>query len=185
MAFRVLMLVAASAAAGVLGGCGGDDGDSAATTVTTTPAFAGATSPVVYKPATDNVKLLVNIYAEAHAGFDRIVFEYSNGVPGYKVGYVKPPVLADGSGQAVPVSGTPLVVRMDPALDADLEQPNAPRTYTGPNRLTPKTTAIVEALRVGGFESVLTWAVGVDGKLPFRVSHHESPPRVVIDVASS
>jgi hypothetical protein len=186
MARRVLLLVAVTVAL-LLGGCGGDDGDSAATTTaTTTPAFTGATAPVVFQGETPNVKYLTNVYGERHEGFDRVVFEYRNGVPGYRVGYVEQPVRADGSGAKVEVSGSAvLVVRMDPALDADLEQPSAPRTYTGANRLTPEATAILEMVRVGGFESVLTWAVGIDGKRPFRVSHHESPPRVVIDVTSS
>jgi hypothetical protein len=73
---------------------------------------------------------------------------------------------------------------MEPALDADLTQEAAPRTYTGPTRLRPDTTAVAELVRTGGFESVLTWAVGVDEKHPFRVTHLESPARIVIDIAA-
>ena len=74
---------------------------------------------------------------------------------------------------------------MEPALDADLTQESAPRTYTGPQRFTPTTTAVVELVRTGGFEAVLTWAVGVDEERPFLVSTLESPARLVIDVKSS
>ena len=74
---------------------------------------------------------------------------------------------------------------MEPALDADLTQESAPRTYTGPPRFSPTTTAVVELVRIGGFEAVLTWAAGVDEKRPFLVSTLESPARLVIDVESS
>jgi hypothetical protein len=73
---------------------------------------------------------------------------------------------------------------MEPALDADLTQESAPRTYTGPTRFSPPTSAVVELVRTGGFEAVLTWAVGVDEKRPFRVSRLESPARIVIDIGS-
>ena len=78
-----------------------------------------------------------------------------------------------------------LVIRMEPALDADLTQASAPRTYTGPTRFSPATSAIVEVVRTGGFEAVLTWAAGVDEKAPFRVTRLESPARLVIDVDNS
>ncbi len=77
-----------------------------------------------------------------------------------------------------------LVVRMEPALDADLTQESAPRTYLGPQRFTPDTAVVAELVRTGGFESVLTWAVGVDELRPFKVTRLESPARIVIDVAS-
>ena len=114
------------------------------------------------------------------------MFEFRNGVPGYDVRYVEPPVLADGSGEEVAVAGAAvLLVRMEPALDADLTQESAPETYTGPTRFSPDTTAVVELVRIGGFEAVLTWAIGVEGKQPFRVTQLESPARIVIDIATT
>ena len=77
-----------------------------------------------------------------------------------------------------------LVVRMEPALDADLTKETAPRTYLGPARFTPDTSAVVELVRTGGFEAVLTWAVGVDAERPFRVTRLEQPARIVLDVAT-
>jgi hypothetical protein len=34
---------------------------------------------------------------------------------------------------------------------------------------------------VGGFEGVLTWAVGLQDPVDFRVTTLQSPPRLVID----
>jgi len=191
MAVRALLLVVAVA---VLAGCGGNDSTAPATTtlvttgaVTTTPVGpeGASTTPVAWTSDLGEVALLTGVRAASHDGYDRVVFEFRNGVPGYDVGYVRRPVRADGSGAPVAVDGgAVLLVRMEPALDADLTKESAPRTYTGPARLRPGATAVVELVRTGGFESVLTWAVGVDETRPFRVTRLEGPPRIVIDVVS-
>ena len=107
-------------------------------------------------------------------------------MPGYEVGYVERPVVADGSGDEVAIEGGAVLgVRMEPALDADLTQESAPRTYTGPNRFSPSTAVVVELVRTGGFEAVLTWGIGIDDERPFRVTTLVDPPRIVIDVDSS
>lgn len=194
MATRALLVVVAAL---FLAGCDGKD-DAATTTTdtavatdttgtTSSPVLEGAaTDPVVVKGTSTEVSLLTSVRAAAHDGYDRFVFEFRNGLPGYDVRYVDRPVVADGSGDEVTVAGgSVLLIRMEPALDADLNQPSAPRTYIGPQRFTPKTTAVVELVRTGGFEAVLTWAAGVDEKRPFVVSTLDSPARLVIDVKSS
>jgi hypothetical protein len=126
------------------------------------------------------------VRAVAHEGYDRVVFEFSNTVPGYDARYADGPVQADGSGADVAVTGgAVLIVRMNNALDADLSKPGAPETYTGPRRFSPGTPHVSELVRVGGFEGVLTWALGIAGRVPFRVTTLEGPPRLVIIVRSS
>jgi hypothetical protein len=170
----------------LLGGCSGTDDESTPTTETTTtaPVLEGAsTTPVAWTSPITETALLTGVRAASHPGYDRVVFEFENGIPGYDVGYVEPPILADGSGDEVAVvGGAVLVVRMEPALDADLTQESAPPTYTGPTRFSPSTSTVVELVRTGGFEAVLTWAVGVDEKRPFRVTRLQNPARIVIDV---
>ena len=142
--------------------------------------------PVVVKGTSEEVALLTHVRAARHEGYDRVVFEFRNVAPGYDVRYVQKPVHADGSGAEVPVEGgAVLLVRMEPALDADLTQESAPRTYLGPQRFSPDTAAIEELVRTGGFVAVLTWAVGVDQKRPFKVTRLESPARIVIDVENT
>lgn len=194
MVARALLVAIAAL---VLAGCEGND-DAATTTpgttettvatdTTSSPVLEGAsTEPVVVKGDSTEVSLLTDVRAAAHDGYDRLVFQFRNGLPGYDVRYVERPVVADGSGEEVPVAGgAVLVVRMEPALDADLSQESAPRTYTGPQRFTPTTTAVAELVRTGGFEAVLTWAAGVDEQRPFLVSTLDDPARLVIDVKSS
>jgi hypothetical protein len=196
MLARILVAVAAAL---LLSGCGGKDDEAplgttttatgttdTTTTGTTTTGLEGAsTEPAVATASGDAVALLTAVRAARHDGYDRVVFEFRNVAPGYDVRYVQKPVHADASGEEVDVKGTAaLVVRMEPALDADLTQESAPRTYLGPQRFTPGTAVVAELARTGGFESVLTWAVGVDERRPFKVTRLDSPARIVIDVAT-
>lgn len=187
MIVRVLLLVVV---AFLLGGCSGkDDEQPASSTATETTAVSlegASTEPVVVPGAIDETALLTDVRAARQDGYDRVVFEFENGVPGYRVGYVERPVIADGSGNEVVVQGDAVLrVRMEPALDADLTHESAPRTYTGPSRFSPDSTVVAELVRTGGFEAVLTWAAGIDGERPFRVSTLADPPRIVIDIDAS
>jgi len=190
MPLRALLVVAAAL---LLGGCGSGNENAAtvsrttvATSVPTTsvPALEGAsTDPVLWKADTTETALLTGVRAARHPGFDRVVFEFRNHLPGYDMGYVEPPVQADGSGADVNVAGSAILrLRMDPALDADLTKGSAPLTYTGPTRFSPDTAAVTELVRIGGFEATLSWAIGVNGKQPFRVTRLENPARLVIDI---
>ena len=196
----VVALVAVIVLGSLAAGCGDDDdvddpvidtSDRTTTTTATRPTDGGidpmddaSTSPVSVAPtATDGHALLTAVRAARHEGFDRVVFEFSNAVPGYAVEYVEEPVHADGSGEEVPVDGEHVVlVRLENASGADLSKEDAPQTYTGPTRFDPGTPEVAELVRVGDFEGVLTWAIGVRDRVPFRVTTLDGPPRVVVDL---
>jgi hypothetical protein len=126
--------------------------------------------------------LLGAVRAAAQEGFDRITFEFVNRLPGYTVGYGRRPVLQDGSGNEVAVEGAAvLTVAMTPASGFDLSGGGRP-TYTGPDRIRPPTSTLVEVVQAGDFEGVLTWVAGVSTDAGFKVSTLESPPRLVVDV---
>ena len=58
--------------------------------------------------------------------------------------------------------------------------------YHGPTRITPTDVAhIKELVMLGNYESVATWAIGVDQQRLFEVTTLDGPPRLVIDIASS
>lgn len=203
-----LALVLATAALALAACGGGDDGGGASPSATATTGGTGATTmtstattpaattpdgidtmpgagtdPVTAPAKNTRTALLTGVRAARHEGYDRIVFEFRDALPGYDVRYVTPPVTQDGSGRPVPVDGAyALRIRMDNALDADLQQPSAPQTYTGPTRLKPGTPELAELARVGGFENVLTWVAGVRDRVDFRVSTLSSPPRLVVDL---
>jgi hypothetical protein len=159
-----------------------------ATTTTTAPqggidTMPGAsTSPIHVAATNKETALLTDVRAARHEGFDRVVFQFRNVLPGYDVRYVSPPVHQDGSGKVVPIAGSYVArIRMENALDADLTQASAPLTYTGPQRFTPGTPEIAELARAGGFEGVLTWVAGLQDRVDFRVSTLTGPPRLVVD----
>jgi hypothetical protein len=149
---------------------------------TAKPATGSATTPVSIA-VTHPTAHLVAVRAARQQTVDRVVFEFTEQVPGYKVSYEKKPIM-NTAGKAVSLPGSAaLVVRMEQA--SGFNQDTAKPTYTGPTQVQPAgTRAVTEVAQVEDFEAVLSWAVGVNAEIPFRVSTLTSPPRLVIDLAS-
>jgi hypothetical protein len=177
-------------------GCAGSDDDQGAslpvTTTTTATApttteesFEGGTGTVTAPAETNETALLERVAVAGHDSYDRVVFQFRNGVPGYRVEYVEPPLREDGSGNVVNLDGAAfLVVRMEPASGFDLSVPEGAMVYTGPRRISPEGTSVVrEVVRTGDFEAVLTWAIGLNEQVPFRVLTLDDPARIVVDFA--
>jgi hypothetical protein len=175
-------------------GCAGSDDDQGAslpvTTTTTATApttteesFEGGTGTMTAPAETNETALLERVAVAGHDTYDRVVFQFRNGVPGYHVEYVEPPLREDGSGNVVKLEGDAfVVVRMEPASGFDLSVPEGELVYTGPRRIAGNGTSVVrQVVRTGDFEAVLTWAVGLDARVPFRVLTLEDPARIVVD----
>ncbi|MGZ4358810.1 MAG: AMIN-like domain-containing (lipo)protein [Gaiellaceae bacterium] len=178
----------------VLAGCGGSSKLSASTETTgpTTTAtngidtLAGAsTVPVEGKAQIQGTALLERVELARHEGYDRVVFQFRNGLPGYHIAYAEAPLHEDGSGKTVPVAGNYfVVVRMEPASGFDLSTGGGKPVYTGPRRLAGSgagTSEVSEIVRTGDFEAVLTWAVGLVDRVDFRVTTLSDPARLVVD----
>ncbi|MGZ8696456.1 MAG: AMIN-like domain-containing (lipo)protein [Gaiellaceae bacterium] len=120
-----------------------------------------------------------------HEGYDRVVFEFQNALPGYRIEYVQPPLKEDGSGKLVDVQGVGVVVvRMEPASGFDLNTDEGVMTYKGPKRIEGSgagTSIVQELVRTGDFEAVLSWAIGLSDKVDFRVRTATSPSRLIVD----
>jgi hypothetical protein len=151
-------------------------------------AFSGATGPrssVADRP--HRLRFLTDVRAGAHRCFDRAVFEFDppeSTTPGYRLRYKDAPIREDGSSRPVHVEGNAfLVVRLTPARDTDLSDGRPKRTYGGPESVVaPGGTRIVEVRHVSSFEGTVKWAIGLDGRRPYRVTRLTSPPRLVVDV---
>ena len=115
----------------------------------------------------------------AHAGFVRIVFEFSEQVPGYHLEYVDEPVRQCGSGEPVPVAGDAwLEVRLHPAV-AHTEV-GAP---TVAERDRPLGSPPFRQLTLTcDFEGYVTWVLGLAEPNRYRVATLDDPPRLVLDV---
>lgn len=159
------------------------------TTTTTEPTdtLAGAGTTTVVAPSTAKAtSLLDRVAVGRHPGYDRVVFQFrDDGLPGYRVEYVQPPFKEDGSGNPVDVAGNAFVaVRMEPASGFDLNTGEGQLVYKGPRRL-PGASVVKEVVRTGDFEAVLSWAVGLESRVPFRVSTATSPSRLIVDFKST
>jgi len=143
---------------------------------------AGSTSPVSAAP-TQPTAHLVAVRAARQGTSDRVVFEFSDRVPGYKIAYTSER-LSDTAGRQVTVTGSAtLLVRMESAGGFNLD--TGKPTYTGPKQVQPTGTQAVQQLaQVDDFEGVLRWAIGVRGQVGFKVSTLTSPARLVIEVGS-
>lgn len=197
--------LAVAAVVAAAAGCGGSDDESSATGTTSpsptatapTPAttapepggidpLEGAgTEPVTAEHQGEAIALHNRVAVARHQGYDRVVFQFRNELPGYRVEYVEPPLFEDGSGDPVKAAGSAfVVVRMERASGFDVETGEGELVYTGLRRITGAqagTSTVQEVVRTGDFEAVLTWAVGLGDRVDFRVSTLESPARLVID----
>jgi hypothetical protein len=130
--------------------------------------------------------LLTEVRTGDHQGYDRLVFEFRNHVPGWEVAYTDPPIQAQGTGANVSVAGQAYVsVRMQPASGVEFTDSGLNVVYDGPDRLSGPDgqSVLAEAVSTGDFEALLTWATGLRQRTPFRVNTLTGPPRLVIDFA--
>lgn len=186
----------------LLGGCGGDDeptldtsettssttSSSTSSTTSTTAVSAGhpdeayTTGPVT-APAPGKRAILTSVRVSGHAaeGYDRVVFEFREGQPGYTIAYAEGEVVQDGSGDTVAIEGShTLEVRLEDAADFD---ENGKSVFTGPRRIKDATTSVVlEAAHLSSFEGVVGWGIGTNAEQPFFVELLSNPTRLVIDI---
>ena len=64
------------------------------------PLTGAATTPVEGAASGSDTNLLERVAVGRHEGYDRVVFQFKNALPGYKVEYVQPPLKEDGSGKS-------------------------------------------------------------------------------------
>ena len=148
------------------------------------PGLPGASTADVHAEPSADMAHLTAVRMAGHDGFDRMVLEFADHVPGYTVGYRPLPAREDASGFEIPLpgAGTVLQISLIPATAAGWG--GGPQTYSGPWDLTANTGSITEFKSAGDFEAMLTWVAGVRTQQPFRVLVLDGPPRLVVDVAS-
>jgi hypothetical protein len=154
------------------------------TTTTTTAVERWSTAP---KEGTNNPNLpqdmpmLVAVRTGSHDGYDRLVLQFRNDLPSWRVNYVAK--VASESGATVPLEGTAfLYVDTHPATG---HQDTAPfkQTYTGPHTLTPHYPMLRQVTWVDDFEGHVGFGLGLQRRTGFRVLELREPARLAIDVA--
>jgi hypothetical protein len=124
-----------------------------------------------------SIPTLVAVRAGGHPGFDRVVFEFRDGLPSHQVSYVDR--LVQESGDVLSVAGAAdLEVRFEGANAHD--DSGAPTVAR--RRFSPGLTAVKEVAQVGDFEATVRYGIGVDRRRPIKVSTLSGPSRLVIDI---
>jgi hypothetical protein len=152
---------------------------------TTAPPLTEASTSDVSAPRTSERGHLVAVRMARQNGYDRMVLEFTDLVPGYKIGYRPLPMYQDPSGAEIPLAGANSAVRIElmPATGSGTDP--GERTYFGPSTVTGDTAVLTEAKAAGDFEAVLSWVVGLRSEVPFRATVLAEPPRLVIDFMQS
>lgn len=138
------------------------------------------TAGIIDRPQHDApAATLVAVRTGTHDGFDRIVFEFDERVPGYHTEYIDRPVRKCGSGNVTQVAGDGwLEVRMSPA-NAHTEEG---RPTVAERERMPNLPVLSELELTCDFEAVVTWVFGVESPNRYQVRELSSPPRLVVDV---
>ena len=153
-------------------------GGAGATSTTDLP-FAGSAAPVV-TPDSATPATLARVDIGVHDGFERIVFVFSDQLPGIRIQPSPGPFAEDGSDKKISVGGTAWLALRMTANGHDSYGTSAVAMRTK----GPKGHSIVELVRTGDFEGVLSFVIGLDAPQTFRVLQVGNPPRIVVDVAS-
>ena len=137
------------------------------------------TAPAVAPAAAAEPPLLTGIRASHHPGFDRVVFDFFGGIPGRRTAQYVSTLTADGSGFPITIAGRAILqISFFPARGRTLDN-----TDTAPNRTVFALPNVITAVQSGdGFESVVSYGIGLAVRQPFRISTLSNPPRVVLDI---
>ena len=178
----------------LLAGCGSDDNgasEGSQTTATECESLSGATVEKKVSPAIQDreTMFLTDVEVEIEDCVERVTFKFkeSEPGPGYDASYQPADVATkqDGSGNSIEIAGENfLVMRMFPAMTAEIEGEDVMQTYTGPSSIPApaKAQMIREVVKTGDFEAQVTWVIGLDDELPFTVT--ASNDELVVEIGS-
>jgi len=145
------------------------------------PALAADSSTAAQTNAqAPTIPVLVDVRTAHHPGFDRITFEFRGPRPSHRIGYVSQ-LVEDASGKPVHLAGHAAINVVFQGANAHDEQG---RPTVSPPRFKPGLPSLKEVAQIGDFEAVVTYGLGVDHKVPFKVLELSNPSRIAIDIAT-
>lgn len=183
-----------AAVAGLIGlaGCGSAPASSPGAVTSSTPAVSSSPTPSAASPSNtatpspgawacpQHGSYLTAIRVGEHPGYDRVVLQFSGGMPTYSVDRTGT-VYADPKGTPVALAGQAFLRVVFRGASATCPQPLA-KTYTGPSTLTPFYPELLVVSAAGDFEGYLSFGIGLATQGSYHVSILTDPYRVVIDV---
>ncbi|MGH2383030.1 MAG: AMIN-like domain-containing (lipo)protein [Candidatus Limnocylindria bacterium] len=137
--------------------------------------------PVV-EDATVALANITAVRVGTHANYDRVVFEFANGLPEITLDRGTPPFTHDATGMPIEVDGASflrLTMRGGTKQTVD-----GTSSYDGPTDFDPGFAGLVALVEGGDFEAQSTWHLGLATEACVRVLRltDDGAPRLVIDV---
>jgi len=143
------------------------------------PAAAREAAGVVQVKRNGETATLRALRVAKNDGFDRVVFEFQERVPGYRLQYVDQPVRGCAAGDLRHIEGDGwLEVRFSPA--AAHTQSGEPSLRA--RELKPALSSVRELERTCDFQGVVTWVVGTASPRRYRAYELSAPPRLVVQI---
>ena len=144
------------------------------------PSAPAGTSPAGTSPVCAQAgSYLTAVRTGEHNGYDRVVFQFSGGLPAVTAERVTT-VYADAKGTPVPLAGQSYLHVVFRGASATCPQPFK-RTWTGPSVLTPYLPQLLTVSAAGDFEGYLSFGIGLAARGSYHVSTLTGPDRAVID----
>jgi hypothetical protein len=184
--------LAAVAGLAVLAGCASAPAGSPGPAASATPTVTASSTPAASTPDSGTAQLddasracaqpgsyLTAVRTGKHGGYDRVVFQFSGGLPAVTAERVAT-VYADPRGTPVPLAGKSRLHVVFRGASANCPQP-AHRTWTGPSVLTPHYPQLLMVRAAGDFEGYLSFGIGLAARGGYHISSLAGPDRVVID----
>ncbi|MGH2456902.1 MAG: AMIN-like domain-containing (lipo)protein [Candidatus Limnocylindria bacterium] len=123
---------------------------------------------------------ITDVRVGTHDGYDRIAFEFSEGIPRFTVDGAEPPFTQDGSGLPLEVEGSAVwLIRLE---GGTRQGPDGNPTYAGPTEFRPEFPRLLHLVEGGDFEAISTWYVGLTSSSCLSVTTLTGPFRLVIDI---
>lgn len=115
-----------------------------------------------------------------HSGYDRITFEFKNGLPADMS--LNPQTNAVFTQSA---SGRQLTLQGSYGLLLTMTGADDHQSYSGSTDFTPGYPALLEARQVQDFEGYVQWGLGLSSPPCYRAFVLQGPTRLVIDIKNS
>lgn len=159
------------------------EGETAEPGATATVDFTGSRDPV--EMTSDGPPgLLADVRAADHPGFDRIVFEFTDALPGYRVQYVDEAVEC-GRGETIDLGDRFEIDNVSALLEVRAFPANA-HTEDGESTFVQERLFLLEnilgAVQTCDFEADVTWVVGLAAEADFTITTLNDPFRIVVDI---
>jgi hypothetical protein len=125
---------------------------------------------------------ITDVRVGTHAEYDRVVFEFTDGIPEASLERAEPPFVQDGSGLPVDVEGTSFL-RLT-MRGGTKQTEDGTSSYDGSTDFAAGFPALVHLIEGGDFEAQSTWYMGLDSEACVRIFTltGDGAPRLVVDL---